>query len=291
MKKAIKDFYATPAILLNKTRMGHLKTAVANRNADHISSDHYGPASVRNLLEDIYHEKCSYCESTVKQVATLQVEHYRPKNAVSEDASHPGYYWLVLEWSNLLLGCPSCNGQGAKGNKFPIYGSRVMSLNPFDTADNFILQSLRADQSPHFDEQAILLHPEIDDPDDHLKFTKMGEIEGVTERGRGTIEICNLNRDTLFKSRQAIINNFLKQCEIISEGKDKGFLDDAGVEFFLNHQLNLLLQHRDDPKAPYTSFVNYILNHPETCILPRIEPLFQPDFQRAFAKFKQEALN
>lgn len=291
MRKATKDFDAPPAILLNDTRMGLMRTAVANGNARHFSTDHYGPDEVKTLLESIYHKKCSYCESTVTQVASLQVEHYRPKNAVSDDETHPGYFWLSLEWSNLVLACPACNGQGAKGNKFPILGSRVRSQHPFDETGNYVPGNLRADQPPHSEELPLLLHPEIDDPDEHLKFTEMGQIEGITERGIKTIEICKLNRDPLLLERQKIVNNFLKQCGIIFAGKEAGILGEQGVYFLLNHQLKLLKNHQDDPNAPYTSFATYLLDHPEECIITRIEPLFHADFRRAFEQFRQTELN
>ena len=286
MKKANKDFGAPPAILVNDTRLNHLRTANSNGNAQHISSNHYGPDEVKKSLEYIYDEKCSYCESTVKQVASLQVEHYRPKNGVSEDDTHPGYFWLSVEWSNLVLACPSCNGQGAKGNKFPVDGSRVASQNPFDAAGNFSTHNLRADLSPHIDEKPFLIHPEIDEPNNHLKFTAMGQIEGITERGKKTIEICKLDRDPLLKERQKIINEFVANCEIVFFGKMKHNLADAVVDTFLLQHLNKLKIHRDNTKAPYTSFAAYLLNNSEACIVPRIEDNFKDDFRRAFAQFQ-----
>ncbi|MEF9674035.1 hypothetical protein QNM99_25505 [Pseudomonas sp. PCH446] len=39
----------------------------------------------------------------------MDVEHYRPKGAVSEDASHPGYWWVAMDWDNLLPSCIDCN--------------------------------------------------------------------------------------------------------------------------------------------------------------------------------------
>ncbi len=290
MRKAQKDFDTPPAILLNETRMGYLRTAVANGNARHISSVHYGPAEVKTLLEDIYHEKCAYCESTVKQVASLQVEHYRPKNGVSDDETHPGYFWLSVEWSNLVLGCPSCNGQGAKGNRFPVSGNRVMMQTPFDGNGNFDQQCLRADQPPHSEEMPLLLHPEIDEPGKHLKFSAMGQIEGISDRGAKTIEVCKLDRDHLLRERQKIINRLLTECKIVFYGKVVHGLSDAVVDTFLIEHLKEAKKHRDNPKAPYTSFATYLLDHPEECITPRIEPLFRSDFRRAFEQFKNQEL-
>jgi uncharacterized protein (TIGR02646 family) len=286
MKKASKDFDNPPAILINATRMKHLRTAIANQSARHISNKHYSPALVKKKLKAIYNSKCSYCESTVEQVASLQVEHYRPKNAVSNNPAHPGYYWLALEWSNLLLGCPACNGQGAKGNRFPIAGNRVMIQNPFDQNGNLLTQSLRANLAPLLNEHPLLLHPEIDDPNAHLIFSAFGLLEGTTNRGRETIGICQLNRDPLIKARQAIINDFLTQCNIIFFFKLYRGWDDKSVDEMLKAQLKLLKVHRDDTGKPYTSYSAYLLDNPGICILPRIEPLFRTDFRRAFDQFK-----
>ncbi len=105
MKKIVKDFDKPPAILLNASRINKVRIAIASQSARHIVSDDYIPKPVRQALERLYHGKFSYCESTVKQVAVVQGEHYRPKNGVKKDSSHKGYYWLALEWSNLVLGC------------------------------------------------------------------------------------------------------------------------------------------------------------------------------------------
>lgn len=138
------------------------------------------------------------------------------------------------------------------------------------------------------DEQPLLLHPEIDEPNLHLKFTAFGTIVGITERGKESIKICRLNRSPLRKARQRVINYFLVQCEIIFAGKRKWSLSSEFVDDFLIAELKLLKAHRDDPNQPYTSLVEYILRNPETCILPRIEAEFQADFLRAFEQFKQE---
>lgn len=270
--------------------MEHLRAAVANGNARHISTDHYGPAEVKTLLEGIYHEKCAYCESTVKQVASLQVEHYRPKNGVSDDETHPGYFWLSVEWSNLVLGCPACNGQGAKGNKFPISGVRVLEQNPFDENGNLASHFLKANRSPLLDEMPHLLHPEIDEPKEHLKFTAFANIEWKTERGEKTIEICKLNRDPLILARQTVVNDFLEQCNIIFLVKHTSDLSDDIADTLLKAQLKLLKTYRDTPDKPYTSFIAFLLENPESCILPRIESIFQPDFRRIFEQFRHEEL-
>ncbi|MEI6501183.1 MAG: hypothetical protein WCP21_09185, partial [Armatimonadota bacterium] len=73
-------------------------------------------------LEGPFHGKCAYCESLIAADQPGDVEHYRPKGDLTEsyrpaectDANgqqtpHPGYYWLVYDWRNLLPACEDCN--------------------------------------------------------------------------------------------------------------------------------------------------------------------------------------
>jgi len=289
MLKITKDFDNPPAVLLSKGRLNKIQKAVDTQSAQHISNSDYSPELAKDALEALYHAKCSYCESTVLQVAALQVEHYRPKNGVLEAPDHKGYYWLAVEWSNLVLGCPNCNGQGAKGNKFPVLANRVLAQNPFETGQ-FSRANILANVSPLLDEAPLLLHPEIDDPKLHLKYDGFGLLKGKTKRGKGTIEICNLNRDALYAERQTIVNYILKQCNIIFLGKLTYNLANEVVDAFLIEQLKLLKAHWDDLKKPYTAFVGYVLENPTTCLYPSIEAAFKTDFKRAFAKFRRQEL-
>src|SRR5262245_37503875 len=76
--------------------------------------------------------KCGFCESPILETYPGDVEHYRPKSAISalrddvdalgqqrealagitgrltDTVSSTGYYWLAYEWSNYLLACSVC---------------------------------------------------------------------------------------------------------------------------------------------------------------------------------------
>jgi uncharacterized protein (TIGR02646 family) len=166
---------------------------------------------VRIKLSAVYHDKCAYCESKDH----LEIEHYRPKGKVSKDNEHKGYYWLAYEWSNLLLACRGCNnGKDAKGTKFPldVGGKRVYS--PPNDRSQWV-----SDSETCLNEKPLLLNPEIDTPEDQLEFLYDGlvrEIEGKKEgegkeRGKETIIICNLNRDSLrLNKRKKIIDETIR---------------------------------------------------------------------------------
>ncbi|MCB1194064.1 MAG: hypothetical protein KDK90_26745 [Leptospiraceae bacterium] len=186
------------------------------QNGKKVDSNYYNKAflTLTILYSDccvsgkIYVAKCAFCESLDNGTSRYEVEHYRPKKEVAEDTSHPGYYWLAYEWSNLLLSCQTCNrGEGGKHNKFPIansgrriYKERLYRSNI--TKSSFDLQRLQKIEQP------LLLHPEMDDPTLHLIFKNDGKLHGITRRGRATIDICKLNRRLLWKNRQKLIEGF-----------------------------------------------------------------------------------
>jgi hypothetical protein len=87
--------------------------------------------------------KCAYCEWHVKAGSHGDVEHFRPKAAVSEIAADPtgsdrdlppsvhqlsehGYWWLAFSWENWLLACTLCNRK-FKRSLFPVE-QRVLPL-------------------------------------------------------------------------------------------------------------------------------------------------------------------
>ena len=150
----------------------------------------YAHDEVRARLRAMFHEKCAYCESHMGHVSPDHVEHYRPKGAVTEDAGHPGYYWLGYSWSNVLLACPRCNAPPGKGTQFPIRGQRAR--RPGDPLDA---------------ECPLVLDPTGDDgPEGHIDFD-VGVDGGIypkdeSDRGEATIRVCGLDRPELHRKRQ-----------------------------------------------------------------------------------------
>ncbi len=157
--------------------------------------------------------KCGFCEGRVLGLQYGDVEHFRPKAEVSElhdddpvnwgrksfwkssvsgrklkpTREKPGYWWLAYEWENYLLSCQICN-QVWKGNLFPVEGG-TRKLDAEDISG----------------ERALLISPfELFDPSEHFEFGRLGEILGLTERGRATIATCGLDRPSLRLSRYPI---------------------------------------------------------------------------------------
>lgn len=153
------------------------------------SFDRYRSADVKRALDEIFHGKCAYCESFYAKTQPVDVEHYRPKGKVDDADGHRGYWWLAMDWENLLPSCIDCNRKRGQVTPKPEQNGTMVALN--DSGDfargktfNTGKQSafpLAADsprakwdtQGKDVDlstEKRLLLDPTRDTPDDHLVF-------------------------------------------------------------------------------------------------------------------------
>jgi len=187
-----------------------------NRNLNY--DNQKNKTDIQIYLKNFY-KKCVYCETT----GNLEIEHYRPKGAVKEfdgtktfdildsnNKIHTGYFWLKNELSNMLWVCRDCNaGVGGKHTKFPIKGTRIFEAQTDKT-------EFRVNSNSFLNEKALLLHPLLDKPEEHLKVDFNGKLLSInnSEKGEMTINICNLNRFSLKnEERKTIIDNFFKQIQ------------------------------------------------------------------------------
>jgi hypothetical protein len=152
----------------------------------------------RDVLWKIFHGKCVYCEAKFVLDQSGDVEHFRPKLGVKDEndapVAHPGYYWLVYDWHNLLPSCAKCNrltrtdtGLIGKGERFPVAGKRASQ--PGEEAL----------------EEALLLNPVLDNPEEHLLLdARTGILAGKTPRGTMTEKLLGLNREGLPEERKKV---------------------------------------------------------------------------------------
>jgi hypothetical protein len=163
------------------------------------------------------HGRCGYCEVAVIAGFPGDVEHYRPKNALTEFGPdyekeqgretkdlakvrgrspsvrwEYGYWWLAYVWNNYLLSCDACN-RVWKGNLFPIRQPPPRSGPPIEGTAG---------------EVPLLLNPfGALDPAKHLQFNKDGSVEPRRSSvfGRETIRTCGLHRQglTILRRRAA----------------------------------------------------------------------------------------
>lgn len=99
--------------------------------------------AIRNEFAAYSNDKCWYVEC--KNLGTDDdIDHFRPKAAIKEAPTHPGYYWLAFEWTNLRLSChranrPRTNAEtgetGGKSEHFPLLEGGIRALLPTDNLE------------------------------------------------------------------------------------------------------------------------------------------------------------
>lgn len=198
-----KDFNRIPPSLLSDTTQNHVKTTI--EQSQYHKTERYKQDDIKEHLKLIYNFKCAYCEGIGNAQAPYHVEHYRPKSKVKEDTTHPGYYWLAYEWTNLLWSCYWCNQ--AKSSQFPINQDGLRIFNPpLTNGGNLDKPKCKSNYPDLLGEQPLILNPELDTPENHILFLTNGTVWGITNRGTKTIEICDLNRPKLTIARKKIID-------------------------------------------------------------------------------------
>jgi hypothetical protein len=184
----------------------------------------------RRIKTDVYLAKdgpfrgrCAYCESYIADFQHGDIEHFRPKKAVTDEhdapvlmhtplgdeIKHPGYYWLAYKWSNLLPSCITCNQPGEEG---------IGKRNRFPVADG--MYAIKEDE---VDQEKPLLFNPIDpndeDPEEHFGIdfdSGLMTIENGSKRADTCIKIFGLNmRDQLVKERKGVMEEVKAKCVAI----------------------------------------------------------------------------
>ncbi|MBL4660109.1 MAG: hypothetical protein JKY19_07115 [Alcanivoracaceae bacterium] len=176
----------------------------------------YSTIEVRDALKDLFHGKCAYCESQIAGSSQTDIEHYRPKGAVKEKKDHPGYWWLAMNWKNLVLSCMHCNQsrrqlilssdlseeeirQAITNNDLQTTGKK----SSFPTKDDKWIQDNHEDIST---EKPLLIDPTVTKPEPLFKWKDnqhFAIVEAVNDnlKAQKTIEVLGLNRRWLCEQR------------------------------------------------------------------------------------------
>lgn len=189
--------------------------AAAGRRAGKFAFRAYKAGDVVAVFETAFAGKCAYCESFYLQGNPVEVEHFRPKSAVSFEVTtgaktrRPtkiGYYWLASEWSNLLPSCVDCNRR--RWQRIHAVGMRMSgkgALFPLVDGERTRARSRRSLGR----ERPMLINPTIEAPQRYLHFLEDGTVEPATmrrslarRRAEDTIRIFGLNRDGLVEARR-----------------------------------------------------------------------------------------
>jgi hypothetical protein len=173
-------------------------------------------AKFKHHLMEAQLGRCGFCECPILDIQYGDVEHFAPKNEVSEFDGTPGeegtqvpwstsvqdrrprvvadtgYWWLAYDWGNYLLACSACNSVW-KGSLFPVRQPPARTLPPADLP---------------LPEEPLILDPYgPQDPADHITFRADGDVEPLTELGRETIRVLGLHRVGLVMWRRLVLEN------------------------------------------------------------------------------------
>lgn len=160
-------------------------------------SDHW--SKIKSLLLDLSYNKCWY--SDAKEIfSDYHIDHFRPKNGVEEDASHPGYWWLAFEWKNYRISASV--GNRIKRMSFPLETGSIRSY--YQNRDQYV------------DELPLLIDPtNIHDVllmtytiDGRIAATEDKEI--TMERVKTTVDILCLEKYSPLKNARI---NMYSKCE------------------------------------------------------------------------------
>jgi hypothetical protein len=220
-----------------------------------------------------FHSKCAYCESGVNRAGYyLTVDHYRPKGKLMDDRSHPGYYWLGYEWSNLLPACPICNSK--KSTHFPIQGKRLTGP-PVNNGD-LDWNCCKVDSPVHLEEEPLLLHPAVDFPEEHLVFNGRGEIKGKTDRGNKTIVVLGPDRIPLNLQRKKLVDDYYRKIKKLLEkiGITQKKDDIKESDETIPPQFEDIFEEikkSGEPAEPYSRMGWFLFHHFEEFIIERLK--------------------
>lgn len=192
----------------NWTSLAQTQTAAAiAEGPEHQVSDLYKDPSVKAALEELFRDKCAYCETAGFAGFSWDVEHFRPKGRVAEAVGHPGYYWLAYTWENLYPSCVLCNQRRKDQPTYadPTTRPALGKTDQFPIADDTCRAWTPTD--PISLETPLLLDPCSDQPEQHLRFDATGKVSALngSDKGDATIRVFGLNRRRLVRSRQAAL--------------------------------------------------------------------------------------
>jgi uncharacterized protein (TIGR02646 family) len=238
----------------------------------------YAGADVRAALTILFQGKCAYCESPVSGSSQTDIEHYRPKGGVKECETHPGYWWLAMDWTNLVLSCMHCNQERrqlildaglseeeirkalekndlrttGKKNAFPTKGDIWMTMQGAGAEEPLLIDPTETDPEPLFEWEF------------HSSLTTV-KPNGEEPRARATIEVLGLNRRHLTEARVQRLNDLLEVDRKITTwlGRMENAATDAEAALardVVNDLIGIIAAFGDAGK-PYSALARAFLAH------------------------------
>ena len=218
-------------------------------------ADVYGADTVRSALCELFHDKCGYCEYPLART-DVNVEHYRPKSRVSEAPDHPGYYWFVYDWRNLLPSCTFCNQKrrdlaawpattkapaAGKADSFPLVDENRRAYYPSDDFSR---------------EEPLLVNPTVDEPSLHITFDPLGSPVAKSRKGDVSIAVYNLDTHRLNEQRRRVITEVIRLLKIRSKAKE------SEVQPIGRQILACVDALKSSSSAPYAAAARAVIKNP-----------------------------
>lgn len=159
------------------------------------------------MLGELSAAKCWYCEQREIR-SDNPVDHFRPKGAVAEAASHEGYWWLSFVWDNYRYSCTFCNSKrvdqatgisGGKADHFPLVSESQRAHTPVDDLDAEL--PLLLDPTNATDPTFLF----FDDQGKAVPHPRTSGAGTVAEaRAKRSIELYNLNHTGIEEQRRRL---------------------------------------------------------------------------------------
>lgn len=214
---------------------------------------------LKQALMDFSFGKCWYCEARVAQRADNAIDHFRPKNRVAEDKTHPGYWWLACNWRNYRFACTFCNSArrtldsaGGKQDHFPLWDEK---------------KRVRIPNQPLIGELPKLLDPTVPADTQYLAFDRTGrpvprcskeQNMYQYERATESIRRYHLDRSELNKNRREIMASIEEKLESAEQFAPELGGQNPTAEAAYNDALKTLIEFIQ-PQAEFSSAARVFL--------------------------------
>jgi hypothetical protein len=244
-----------------------LKVKQPEERAEFINKNYPIWSSLKSAMATLSHDKCWYSEKRIA-VSELEVDHFRPKNRVTDvQPPHAGYWWLAFDWRNYRLAYSLINKRRkdtregdiqGKGCHFPLVNpeSRVPDLAPASVAlerPKLIEPCVAAD--------VLLLDYAVEDGK-VVERHRPNEADSTPyDRARSSIELFHLNEGTLIRDRHDLFVAIEHSAKCIEELEAErgaaGVLSEKQALEFDGH-INQIAD-RINASAPFSSFARACL--------------------------------
>lgn len=190
-----------------------VRRSYADPDAETYNFTAYKKKGVVDAINELFKNKCAYCEARYSATSPTDVEHFRPKASVVGEAGHRGYWWLASDWNNLLAACIFCNRKHNHDLFNIVAGDWGSCQIASGKHDNFPLAGgARAftDSDDITAEDPLLIDPTQRDPAKYIAWCKLNELQVIvpleedgetTKYAAESIRVYGLNRRGLVEAR------------------------------------------------------------------------------------------